>query len=174
MFTKIVYCGSIVYNTVVIIHKTLNNYSLYRNNKEYGHCLYFYGARKPPKRWRRCPDLAGCAAVGVAPDPSGRLWLCRIFARAGCPGWPALRRTGSPGALWRVSLRPVFMGHGYAFRSVARAVLATVCARTYYYMRARLFLGYILYIIIPLSSSTNDGGILCAVLTNRKNMRKND
>ncbi len=128
MFTKIVYSESIVYNTVVIIHKILNNYSLYRNNKEYGHCLYFYGARKTPKRWRSCPDLAGCAAVGVASGSSGRLWPCRIFACSGRPGWPVLRRTGSPGAPCRASLRPVSMGHGCAFRRVVRAVPATVCA----------------------------------------------
>nr|DAM49861.1 MAG TPA: hypothetical protein [Caudoviricetes sp.] len=40
MFTKIVYSESIVYNAVVIIHKILSNYSLYRNNKEKG-CIFF-------------------------------------------------------------------------------------------------------------------------------------
>lgn len=101
---------------------------MYIFSLKYRHCLYFYGARKPPKRWRRCPDLAGCVAVGVAPDPSGRLWSCRVVACSGRPGYPARRRIWSPGAPWRVSLRPVSMGHGYAFRSVSRAVPATVCA----------------------------------------------
>lgn len=46
---------------------------MYIFSLKYRHCLYFYGARKPPKRWRRCPDLAGCAAVGVASGSSGPL-----------------------------------------------------------------------------------------------------
>lgn len=74
------------------------------------------------------------------------------------------------------SCRSVSLGHGYAFRSVARSVPATVCAvcARLYNRCVRVFTswGCILYIIIPPSFSTNDSGILCAVLTNRKNMIK--
>lgn len=81
MFTKIVYSESIVYNTVVIIHKILNNYSLYRNNSFSKNMDTVYILRRKQNRrnagggvqiWRAAwPSVS-------PPDLRGRIWSCRM------------------------------------------------------------------------------------------------
>lgn len=188
MFTKIVYSESIVYNTVVIIHKTLNNYSLYRNNKEKGYIFFFFEIctlfiflrRKKNRRnagggvriWRAAwlsvssLDLRGSSGrAGSSPVP-----VVPVIPPGVVSG--RLAHRGAP------PCRPVSMGDVSASGAL-RVPFRRRCAQLVHAynnrcVRVFAFWGYILYIIIPPSFSTNDSGILCAVLTNRKNMRKRD
>lgn len=133
MFTKIVYSGFIVYNTVVIIHKILNNYSLYRNNKEKGY-IYILFEICTLFIFLHCKQIARNAGEAVP------IWLAAwlsvsppVFGggsgRAGCPGWPALRRTGSHG-VFPVPFRRRCAQFAHAYKRCVRVFAPAV----YYYI----------------------------------------